>query len=54
MSFIKYRVTLRHDAGKVRISVVAARMTQAVRLVLNSEAAPFGAVVKIERLGEVA
>lgn len=46
----KYRIILKHDNGRVKITTWATRMTQAVRQVLNAERAPFRAIKQIEKV----
>lgn len=46
----RYRLTLRHDAGTVRLIVAAASIKRAVQIVCAAERAPSCAVVKRERL----
>lgn len=50
MRFIKYRVTLKHDSGKITIATVASNKKGAIEQVLNFENAPQSAVVKVERV----
>lgn len=47
---MKVRVTLRHDAGRVRITTVAASVRKAVELVCAAERAPLRAVVRVDRI----
>ena len=44
-----YDITLKHDGGSITIRTAATRMTQAIRVVLNYEGAPFSAITKIRR-----
>ncbi|AWY09440.1 hypothetical protein vB_RpoS-V16_04 [Ruegeria phage vB_RpoS-V16] len=44
-----YKITLRHDSGRVTIQTTASRLAAAVRKVLAAEGAPFGAIVKVEK-----
>ena len=45
----RYSITLRHSAGRITINTTGSRLAVAVRKVLDFEAAPFGAIVKIKK-----
>lgn len=45
-----YRITLRHDGGRVRITTNASDAETALAIVLKLETAPRSAVVKVEEL----
>jgi hypothetical protein len=46
----RYRITLTHDAGRVRITTTASSIAAAIHIVLTAERAPESAIVKIEVL----
>lgn len=46
----RYRLTLRHDAGTVRITVVSASLKSAIQTVCTAERAPVCAIIRRERL----
>jgi hypothetical protein len=48
----RYRVTMRHDAGTVRIVTAASSPEAACKLVCEAEGAPLRSAVKVERLSE--
>jgi hypothetical protein len=50
----RYRLTLRHDAGTVRITTVSTSADRAIALICAAEHAPARAVVKVEDLGVIA
>lgn len=43
-----WRVTLRHDAGRVRIMTAASSADKAAELVCKAEGAPESAVLRVE------
>jgi uncharacterized protein (DUF427 family) len=45
-----YRITLNHDAGRVRIIINGSSIAQAVEALLKIEHAPESAIVKVEVL----
>ena len=48
----KFKITLKHDDGKVNITTTASNKEQAIKQVCNSEKAPESAVVKVTELKE--
>ena len=46
----RYRLTLTHDTGKVRITTAASSEEAAIDIVLKAEGAPRRAIVEIEKL----
>jgi formiminotetrahydrofolate cyclodeaminase len=44
----KYTVTLKHDNGKVRLSINAESITDAIKAVLIIEGAPESAIVNVK------
>jgi hypothetical protein len=46
----RYRITLKHDTGRVSITTAAVNLEAAVRIVLNSEGAPASAIIKTEEV----
>lgn len=49
----RYRITLKHDSGIIRIVTTAGRLSQAIRQVLKFERAPFRAVVGVETIEKI-
>jgi len=45
----QYIITLKHDGGKIRIMTTASSEDEAIQMVLNSEGAPRGAIVDIQK-----
>ena len=50
MDIIKYKITLKHDNGKINIVCAATTKKEAINIVLKSENAPKSAIVNVERI----
>jgi len=48
----EYIITLRHDAGQIRILTTASSQEQAVKQVCDYEFAPLSAVISVEQTRE--
>jgi ribosomal protein L37AE/L43A len=51
-NLIKYRVTVKHDNGKIRLTVPATSEEKAKKIVMDYENCPECAIVKVERITE--